>query len=165
MASSYSSESNARTPSQNFGGGSEQQQQVHVMIQRKRKRMISNRESARRSRMRKQKHLDDLSGQLSHLTSENGRLTAAVEATAHLYLAVEAENSVLRAQAAELSHRLQSQNEIISFVNSGSFFLEDDIFIGGSSGGGGFMMNNSLWSESIHLATQPLVPPADILMY
>ncbi|KAK4789322.1 hypothetical protein SAY86_020641 [Trapa natans] len=158
---SYSSESNAGTPSQNSGGGSEQHP-LHIMDQRKRKRMISNRESARRSRMRKQKHLDDLRAQLSHLTAENGRLTTAVQATVQIYFAVEAENSVLRAQAAELSHRLESLNEIISIVNSRSFLPEEDIFIGDR---GVSMMNNGPWSESNRLVTQPPVAPADILMY
>lgn len=132
------------------------------MDQRKRKRMISNRESARRSRMRKQKQLEDLNAQLSHLVAENGRLAAAVGATAQLHLAVETENSVLRAQAAELTHRLESLNEIIRSVNSRGFFPEEDAPIGG---GGGFTKENNRWSESILFATQLLVPPADLLMY
>ena len=93
-----------------------------IMEQRKRKRMISNRESARRSRMRKQKHLDDLASQLTQLRSQNQQLLTSVNLTSHKYLAVEAESSVLRAQVNELSHRLDSLNQIIHLLN----FFEPD---------------------------------------
>ena len=93
-----------------------------MMDQRKRKRMISNRESARRSRMRKQKHLDDLASQVTQLRRQNQQLLTSVNLTSHKYLAVEAENSVLRAQVNELSHRLDSLNQIIHLLN----FFEPD---------------------------------------
>ncbi|KAL4361106.1 hypothetical protein GQ457_04G001930 [Hibiscus cannabinus] len=90
-----------------------------LMNERKRKRMISNRESARRSRMRKQKHLDDLQAQVTQLRQESHRILTGVNITTQHYLNVEAENSVLRAQANELSNRLQSLNEIIAFIGGG----------------------------------------------
>ncbi|RHN61327.1 putative transcription factor bZIP family [Medicago truncatula] len=92
--------------------GSEEDLQA-LMDQRKRKRMISNRESARRSRMRKQKHLDDLVSQVSKLRKENQEILTSVNITTQKYLSVEAENSVLRAQMGELSNRLESLNEIV----------------------------------------------------
>lgn len=79
--------------------------------------MQSNRESARRSRMKKQKHLDDLTAQISDLTRRNERILGDLGLTTQRYLNVEAENSVLRAQVTELTHRLDSLNEIISYVN------------------------------------------------
>ncbi|KHN25400.1 Ocs element-binding factor 1 [Glycine soja] len=97
--------------------GSEEDLQA-VMDQRKRKRMISNRESARRSRMRKQKHLDDLVSQVAQLRKENQQILTSVNITTQQYLSVEAENSVLRAQVGELSHRLESLNEIVDVLNA-----------------------------------------------
>ncbi|XP_027355431.1 bZIP transcription factor 11-like [Abrus precatorius] len=97
--------------------GSEEDLQA-LMDQRKRKRMLSNRESARRSRMRKQKHLDDLAALVAQLRNENHQMLTSVNLTTQKYLAVEAENSVLRAQVGELSHRLESLNEIIEFLNA-----------------------------------------------
>lgn len=88
-----------------------------LMDQRKRKRMISNRESARRSRMRKQKHLDDLTVQVSQLRKENHQIVTSLNITTQHYLKMEAENSVLRAQLEELSRRLESLNEINDFLN------------------------------------------------
>ncbi|KAG5040971.1 hypothetical protein JHK82_013080 [Glycine max] len=89
-----------------------------IMEQRKRKRMLSNRESARRSRIRKQQHLEGLSAQLDQLKKENAQINTNISITTQMYLNVEAENAILRAQMGELSNRLNSLNEMISFINS-----------------------------------------------
>ncbi|CAN8276288.1 unnamed protein product [Cochlearia groenlandica] len=89
--------------------------------QRKRKRMISNRESARRSRMKKQKLIEDLTAQVNHLKNENNEIVTSVNITKHHYLALETENSVLRAQLNELNHRLESLSDIVDLLeNDGS---------------------------------------------
>ena len=80
--------------------------------------MLSNRESARRSRMRKQQHLDDLIAQVSQLKKENNQIITNMGITSQMYSNIEAENAVLRAQMAELSNRLQSLNDIIDSINS-----------------------------------------------
>ncbi|XP_068322083.1 bZIP transcription factor 11-like [Pyrus communis] len=89
-----------------------------LMDQRKRKKMISHRKSARRLRMRKQKHLDDLTGQINQLKKENYQIISSLNITSQHYMNIEAENSALRAQADELNSRLQSLNEIASFLNA-----------------------------------------------
>ncbi|XP_034679330.1 bZIP transcription factor 44-like [Vitis riparia] len=114
MASS-SGTSSGSTLLQN--SGSEEDLQA-LMDQRKRKRMISNRESARRSRMRKQKHLDDLMAQAAQLRKENNQIITSMNVTTQHYFNIEAENSVLRAQFSELSNRLQYLVEIINFLNT-----------------------------------------------
>ncbi|XP_050263458.1 bZIP transcription factor 44-like [Quercus robur] len=114
MASSSGTSSGS---SQLQNSGSEEDLQA-LMDQRKRKRMISNRESARRSRMRKQKHLDDLVAQVAQLRKENQQIIQSVTNTTQHYMNIETENSILRAQASELSHRLQALNDIINFLNA-----------------------------------------------
>lgn len=114
MASSSGNSSGSTQILQN--SGSEGDLQV-IMDQRKRKRMQSNRESARRSRMRKQKHLDDLMAQVSQIKKENNQIHASTTITTQHYLNIEAENSVLRAQMDELSQRLQSLNDILNYIN------------------------------------------------
>ncbi|XVF67752.1 hypothetical protein PTKIN_Ptkin10aG0147500 [Pterospermum kingtungense] len=116
MASSSGTSSGSGSSTIIQSSGSDEDLQA-LMDERKRKRMISNRESARRSRMRKQKHVDDLMAQVTQLRKENHQIITSVSITTQHYLTVEAENSVLRAQANELSHRLESLNEIISFLN------------------------------------------------
>ncbi|KAF7144016.1 hypothetical protein RHSIM_Rhsim05G0071600 [Rhododendron simsii] len=91
-----------------------------LMEQRKRKRTESNRESARRSRVKKQKHLDDLTAEAARLTRENNRLATGVECTTRLCLKIEGENSVLRAQVIELSYRLEGLEQIIGCLSAGS---------------------------------------------
>lgn len=94
--------------------GSSQEDLQQLMDQRKRKRMISNRESARRSRMRKQKISDDLTTQLNQFKEQKNQIATNINMVTHLFLNVEAENSILRAQMDELNQRLQSLNEIIN---------------------------------------------------
>ncbi|CAN4107519.1 unnamed protein product [Withania somnifera] len=152
---------------QNSGSEEDLQQ---LMDQRKRKRMISNRESARRSRMRKQKHLDDLMAQVSTLRKENNQILTSMNVTTQHFLNVEAENSILRAQLSELIHRLQSLNEIISFLDANnnchglvmdhnepySFnFAPNDSMVNG------FNMTNS-WN---YLCTNQPIMTADVLQY
>ncbi|KAJ9147037.1 hypothetical protein P3X46_029242 [Hevea brasiliensis] len=97
------------------------------MDQRKRKRMISNRESARRSRMRKQKRLDDLMAQLGQLEKENHEILNSIIITSQIFSNIEAENSILGAQVDELSHRLESLNEIINHVKlSNGLIIKDE---------------------------------------
>lgn len=127
---------------------------------RKRKRMISNRESARRSRLRKQKHLDGLMAQVAHLRKHNHQILTGLKVTTQDYVNVEAENVILRAQAAELSHRLQSLLEIVSFLNDGYpahepaggmiGFQPDDV---GAAGAGFACLLNNSWN----CLSQPIV--------
>nr|POF14919.1 bzip transcription factor 44 [Quercus suber] len=114
MASSSGTSSGS---SQLQNSGSEEDLQA-LMDQRKRKRMISNRESARRSRMRKQKHLDELVAQVAQLRKENHQISQSVNITTQHCMNIESENSILRAQAGELSHRLRALNDIINFLNA-----------------------------------------------
>ncbi|KAK4804542.1 hypothetical protein SAY86_004359 [Trapa natans] len=115
MASSSGTSSGSLSQYQTTSCSSEDLQAL--LDQRKRKRMISNRESAKRSRMRKQKQLDDLVSQSTQLGAENRRIADSIAAATQHYMSVEAENSVLRAQLGELRHRLESLNDIISFLS------------------------------------------------
>lgn len=139
--------------------GSEEDLQA-LMDQRKRKRMISNRESARRSRMRKQKHLDDLVSQVAKLRKENQEILTSVNITTQKYLTVEAENSVLRAQMGELSNRLESLNEIVGALNSSNgVFGASNAFVEPNNG----FFFNSL--NNMSYMNQPIMASADILQY
>ncbi|KAJ6997137.1 bZIP transcription factor 11-like [Populus alba x Populus x berolinensis] len=137
----------------------------HIMDLRKRKRMISNRESARRSRMKKQKHLDDLTGQLGQLARENNEILTRMNAVSQLYMHIEAENSILRAQMAELSHRLGSLNEIIEYANFSDGLFEPEDAVASVSAtshqiGDGFFMNP--WNNASFHVNQPIM---DMVMY
>ncbi|KAK9129794.1 hypothetical protein Sjap_010281 [Stephania japonica] len=116
MASSSGTTTSSGSSSLLQNSGSEEDLQL-LMDQRKRKRMLSNRESARRSRLRKQKQLDDLMAQVAHLRKENSQIITSLNMTSQHYLNIDSENSVLRAQEAELSHRLESLMGIIQYLN------------------------------------------------
>lgn len=112
------SSGNSLGSQQNSGSEGSAAELQLLMDQRKRKRMQSNRESARRSRMRKQKHLDDLLAQVTQLSKENNQILTSMNVTTQQFLNVESENSVLRAQMMELTQRLQSLDDIINYMNS-----------------------------------------------
>ncbi|XP_051118898.1 bZIP transcription factor 53-like [Andrographis paniculata] len=84
---------------------------------KKRKRKLSNRESARRSRMRKQQHLDELVTEQSHLQEENKKLMQMIDDASQRYLDSASNNNVLRAQVMELTDRLRSLNSVIEIAS------------------------------------------------
>ncbi|KAJ3685929.1 hypothetical protein LUZ61_015093 [Rhynchospora tenuis] len=86
--------------------------------EKKRKRMESNRESARRSRIRKQIQLDELASQVSELKKEKTKLTYGLCETRQCCLVVETENSVLRTRALELASRLEALKLILMQMES-----------------------------------------------
>ncbi|GMY05739.1 bZIP transcription factor 44-like [Fagus crenata] len=159
MASSSGTSSGS---SLNQNSGSEEDLQA-LMDQRKRKRMISNRESARRSRMRKQKHLDDMMAQVTQLRKENHQIINSVNITTQHYLNIEAENSILRAQVSELSHRLQSLNDIISFLNA-----NNGVFGAAAAGDSSTFtepIDSFLNPLNLSYLNQPIMAVADMLQY
>lgn len=73
---------------------------------RRLRRMISNRESARRSRARKKRHLEGLRAQLCRLRASNRELAERLAGLAHRSLLVRRDNDGLLAEASALSWRL-----------------------------------------------------------
>uniref|UniRef100_A0A5B7AU47 Putative ocs element-binding factor 1-like n=1 Tax=Davidia involucrata TaxID=16924 RepID=A0A5B7AU47_DAVIN len=84
--------------------------------ERKRKRMISNRESAKRSRMRKELHMKDLNNEISNFKNSRNKIVQEINTVGRLYGAVEAENQILRAELDELRNKLESLEIILSYV-------------------------------------------------
>lgn len=93
--------------------------------ERKRKRKLSNRESARRSRMRKQQRMDELIGEVGQMQEENKKLSQMIDATTQLHLKVASNNDVLRAQVAELTDRLRSLNSVLQIASEVSGLVVD----------------------------------------
>ncbi|KAK7259225.1 hypothetical protein RIF29_24826 [Crotalaria pallida] len=87
-----------------------------MIDERKRKRMLSNRESARRSRMRKQKQLEDLADEISTLNSANRKIVETIKVKEEACLENEAANRILRAQTMELTERLRFLSSILEIA-------------------------------------------------
>ncbi|KAL8116132.1 bZIP transcription factor 44-like [Apium graveolens] len=139
-----------------------------LLDQRKSKRKISNRESARRSRVRKQKHLDDLMAQLAQLRKANNQLVTIMNVTTQHLLNVEAENSVLKAQMAELDRRLESLNEMIGFldIENEGFGIDDELCYNAVHDSADLFMLNVNSSMSYMYTNQlPFMASADMLQY
>lgn len=83
---------------------------------RKRKRMISNKESARRSRIRKQQHVESLIRQVTQLQNENKFIEEKINNIADVYIGLAIENNVMRAQLSELTDRLRSLNSVLQIA-------------------------------------------------
>lgn len=137
------------------------------MEQRKRRRMDSNRESARRSRMRKRKQLEDLTAEVDRLKAGRNTAVTALATVNQHYMAVEAENCVLRTQVGELNNRLQALNEIINYMNGINNNTNNynpngfvDPLFNGLVSGLGFDMNP--WSASGGANLHPLVASGDL---
>ncbi|CAN1815317.1 bZIP transcription factor 44 [Linum perenne] len=77
-----------------------------VVDERKRRRMVSNRESARRSRMRKQKHLENLRNRVNRLRVENRELSDRFRFVSYHLNRVRADTERLRSEHLMLRHKL-----------------------------------------------------------
>ncbi|KAG2301618.1 hypothetical protein Bca52824_030269 [Brassica carinata] len=77
-------------------------QSIIILDERKQRRMLSNRESARRSRMRKQRHLDELWSHVIRLRNENNCLIDKLNRVSETQDSVLKENSKLKEEASEL---------------------------------------------------------------
>ncbi|XP_019185268.1 PREDICTED: basic leucine zipper 43-like [Ipomoea nil] len=84
----------------------EEQQQNLMINERKQRRMISNRESARRSRMRKQRHLDELWSQVVWLRNENHQLSGKLNHATERHGQAVQENVQLKEEATGLRQML-----------------------------------------------------------
>ncbi|KAM3328217.1 basic leucine zipper 43 [Capsicum galapagoense] len=82
------------------------EQQLRINDERKQRRMISNRESARRSRMRKQRHLDELWSQVLRLRTENNNLIDKLNHVSECHEKVLQENVQLKEEASDLRQML-----------------------------------------------------------
>ncbi|KAI3467188.1 hypothetical protein Pfo_023851 [Paulownia fortunei] len=80
--------------------------QLSIIDERKQRRMISNRESARRSRMRKQRHLDELWSQVLRLRTENHNLIDKLNHVSESHDRVVQENARLKEEASDLRQML-----------------------------------------------------------
>lgn len=86
-----------------------------VVDERKRRRMISNRESARRSRMRKQKHLENLRNQVNRFRVENRELTNRLRCVLYHFQRVRTDNLRLQSEYAVLQQKLSDIRQLLLF--------------------------------------------------
>nr|KYP47572.1 Ocs element-binding factor 1 [Cajanus cajan] len=79
----------------------------------KRKKRALNREYAKKSRLRKQKQLEDLAHEVNKLQSANKKLVEIIKAKEEAYAENKVANNILRTQTMELADRLRFLNSII----------------------------------------------------
>lgn len=93
--------------SNNSASASSEEDQLSLINERKKRRMISNRESARRSRMRKQRHLDELWSHVVRLQDENRQLMNRLNEASERHDKAIQENTQLREEASDLRQMIQ----------------------------------------------------------
>ncbi|CAN6446556.1 unnamed protein product [Victoria cruziana] len=150
------SNSTSPTISTTSSSGNSEEDLQQKMDERRQKRMLSNRESARRSRMRKQKHLDELMAQVTLLRNENNQILSRMHVTTQHYLTLEAENATLRAQIMELSARLQGLTEMLGYMQDLSGLCMDPVEQ---------YPDPLLRPWDVPLMNQPITASADIFQY
>ncbi|GMI91072.1 basic leucine-zipper 4 [Hibiscus trionum] len=79
---------------------------VYSVDERKKRRMISNRESARRSRWRKRMHLENITDEVNRLSVENQQLKNRLSSVMNQYHIVWRENEQLRSESVALWAKL-----------------------------------------------------------
>lgn len=110
---SGSDDSTPKTNSSNSGSDYVGQVKVNLIDERKERRMISNRESARRSRMRKQKHLENLRNQVNRHKTGNRELMNRLRFISHHGQVLRQENERLRSESAMLRQKLWDVHQVL----------------------------------------------------
>ncbi|KAL0681107.1 hypothetical protein Bca4012_047954 [Brassica carinata] len=105
-------EFNLQSPGNNSTTSDEATEDIFVINDRKQRRMVSNRESARRSRMRKQRHLDELLSQVAWLRSENQQLLDKLNQASDSNDLVIQENLRLKEENVELRQVITSMKKL-----------------------------------------------------
>ncbi|KAA0064465.1 bZIP transcription factor 53-like [Cucumis melo var. makuwa] len=94
-------------PARSNSGSQDSSQAVSLIDEeRRRKRMISNRESARRSRLRKKRHLENLAVQTDRLKMKNQELKRQLNLVVNRYYMVRRQNEGLWSEFVALHARL-----------------------------------------------------------
>ncbi|XP_010503643.1 PREDICTED: bZIP transcription factor 11-like [Camelina sativa] len=83
--------------------------------ERKKKRKLSNRESAKRSREKKQKHLEEMSIQLNQLKTQNHELTNQLRYVSYHCQRTNTENERLRLENRILQDKLLNIRQVLMF--------------------------------------------------
>ncbi|XP_038696171.1 basic leucine zipper 9-like isoform X2 [Tripterygium wilfordii] len=78
------------------------------------RRMVSNRESARRSRRRKQAHVADLEFQVEQLTGENSSLYKHLTGATHQYREADTDNRVLKSSVEALRAKVKLAEDMVA---------------------------------------------------
>ncbi|WZZ38411.1 hypothetical protein YC2023_034670 [Brassica napus] len=105
---------NLQSPASNNNSttSDEATEETFVISERKQRRMVSNRESARRSRMRKQRHLDELLSQVAWLRSENHQILEKLNQASDSNDLVLQENLSLKEENLELQQVITSMKKL-----------------------------------------------------
>ncbi|MFS7955625.1 putative transcription factor bZIP family [Helianthus anomalus] len=108
---SFSDDSTQKTNTSNSDDGTPAV--VNLIDERKQRRMISNRESARRSRMRKQKHLENLRNLVNRHKAGNRDLTNRLCFISHQEQILRRENERLRSELGMLRQKLWDLHQVM----------------------------------------------------
>ncbi|KAG9151050.1 hypothetical protein Leryth_002627 [Lithospermum erythrorhizon] len=84
-----------------------------IVEDRKERRKVSNRESARRSRVRKQRHLENLRNKVTGLLMGNRELMNRLRSVTHHYQVARSENQRLRSESNVLRQRLWDIRQVL----------------------------------------------------
>lgn len=96
--------------------GSETNRTVYSTEERKRRRMISNRESARRSRWRKKQMYEDLTNDVNRLKLENRELKNRLGFLTNDCHTVQRDSNRLLSESIYLQHKLRGLHQILAQI-------------------------------------------------
>ncbi|KAL6888362.1 hypothetical protein ACP4OV_009388 [Aristida adscensionis] len=106
MIAPYNCNGSTTTTISSMSAGTADNEAKRSNDERKKRRLASNRESAKRARVRKQRRLDELSSQVAELRDTNQRLLVELNHIIAKHTRVVGENAKLREEAADLQRRL-----------------------------------------------------------